>query len=180
MEEEVDPGMVRVGGDSGIDWWRAWRSEEVRKRGCFFFWNMARVFFCFLFFSFLHKSWGWRLDLSLSSQEGGTEGPQSFLSPFPLLAASLVFSIIFSLGDPDGESAGVAVIKVKCRCGDALLLTCVVGFFLGQQSRKPEGTFVRKWHRHTQECNGEAKRVYDGAIGSPLGELLSVQINKCY
>ena len=105
---------------------------------------MARVFF-FFFFSFPHKSWGWRLDLSLSSQEGGTEGPQSCLSPFPLLAASLVFSIIFSLGDPDGESAGVAVIKVRCRCGDALLLTCVVvGFFLGQQSRKPEGTFVRQ------------------------------------
>ena len=72
-------------------------------------------------FSFPHYSWGWRLDLSLSSQEAGTEGPLSYLSPFPLLT-SLVFSIIFLLGDLQGESAGVWVMKVRCRCGEALLL----------------------------------------------------------
>lgn len=31
-------------------------------------------------------------------------------------------AIIFSLGDPEGESARVGVMEVRCRCGDALLL----------------------------------------------------------
>ena len=35
---------------------------------------------------------------------------------------SLLFSIIFSLGDLEGGSTGVGVMEVRCRCGDALRL----------------------------------------------------------
>lgn len=63
------------------------------------------------------------MDLSVSSQEGSTEVPQSCLSPFPLWVASLLFSlIIFSLGDQEGGRAGMSVIEVRCKRGGALLL----------------------------------------------------------
>lgn len=81
------------------------KNEELGKRGCFFFWNTGRVF-CFVSFCFFfpQKSWGWRLDRSVSSQEGGTEGPQSCLSPFPLLAALLLSSLYhFLTGRPAGR-----------------------------------------------------------------------------
>jgi len=75
------------------------------------------------------------------------EGPQSCLSPFPLLAALLLFSIIFSLGDLEGGSAGVGVMGVRCRCGDAFLLAPNVTILNGHLGDLCSCLFSEQWSR---------------------------------
>lgn len=146
------------------------------------------------FYFFLsHKCWGWRLDLSVSSWGKYRGGPQSCLSPFFLLAASRLSSLYHLLTgrlagrecwrgcDEVRYSSGVpSCWPLICSFWIIIWVTCVVGFFLGHWSSKSEGTFIKKWQTHKHEFKGESLRVCDGAAGSPLGELLSVQINKCF
>lgn len=78
------------------------------------------------------------------------------ISSFGCFTAFL--SIIFSLGDREGGRAGMSVIEVRCKRGDALLLAPnmpVLNGHLGDLcswlflktvlwSRKSEGTFIGK------------------------------------
>lgn len=66
------------------------------------------------------KSWVWKLDLCFlpRGRHRGTTELFISISSFGCFAAF----IIFSLEDQEGESAGMGVMEVRCKRGDALWL----------------------------------------------------------